>query len=332
MYIFVDESGSFVHAPNQDSWSVVVAFALPEAQVPRMEALVHAIRKEHGGVSEVKLKSLGEARYVRFLKDLSKIGGLVFATAVDLKSETPTTVAHHRDRQAAKIVEHKDRMLHPSAREGLIQLGDSLRNLPGQLYIQLIAQIELFFRTVERSSLYYSQHKPEALKFFRWRLDQKNSDPTAYDRAFKMMLPAIIQTKSMQQPFVQFTEGDYSYFDRFEFAAGEAPTYLSDDYGLPPHDGFDVGKIMREDFQLVDSATEPGVQVADLLASGLRRLLRGEFGRSHEVALLLGANFLSTMKSENIVHMISLTGLSNASERTEKILSTLRRTAKPILA
>lgn len=152
--------------PAGDSWSVVTAFAIPEAQLPKLQAIMQSVRDEYGGGSEVKLKSLSEARYIRFLKDLSKIGGLAFATAVDLHSQTPDLVAHHRDQQAAKIVEHVDKMEHAAARECLRQLGNNVKALPEQLYIQLQAQIELLFRTVARSSLYYAQHKPEALEFF----------------------------------------------------------------------------------------------------------------------------------------------------------------------
>ena len=203
--------------------------------------------------------------------------------------------------------------------------------MPEQLYIQLQAQIGLFHRTVARSSLYYAQHKPEALEFFRWRIDQKNTKPTAYDNAFELMLPAVIQTMSFGEPLIQLVGADYSYFDRFEFAPGEQPTYLTDEYGLPPRDGIDLGKIIREDFKLVDSATEPGIQVADLLASGTRRLLRGGFERAHEVALLLGANLLSTLGDENIIEMISLAGSAGVSSRTAQVLGTLSGAAKPLL-
>lgn len=135
----------------------------------------------------------------------------------------------------------------------------------------------------------------------------------------------------MRDPLVQLIGADYSYFNRFEFPPGEQPTYITDAYGLSPGDGFDVGKIIREDFKLVDSATEPGVQVADLLASGTRRLLRGGFERAHEVSLLLGANLLGTARNENIIHMISLTGSADVSTRTAQVLGTLRRAAKPLL-
>ena len=332
MYIFVDESGSFVQAPDPDAWSVVVAFAVPETQLPKLEAIVHAIRSEHGAVREVKLKSLSEARYIRFLKDLSKIGGVAFATAVDLHSQNSSFVSYHQDQQAAKIVEHIDKMQYAAAREGLRELGNTVKSLPAQLYIQLVAQIDLFFRTIAHSSLYFVQHKPEALEYFRWRIDQKNTDPTAYEHAFKRMVPAIIQTMSLSQPLIQIIGADYSYFERFEFPAGERPMYLSDVYGLPSRDGINVGKIIREDFQLMDSVSVPGIQVADLLASGLRRLLRGGFERSHEVALLFGSNLLTAPKDEHVVSMISLTGSHKASPRTAQLLHTFNRTAKPVIA
>ena len=49
-----------------------------------------------------------------------------------------------------------------------------------------------------------------------------------------------------------------------------------------------------------------GVQAADLLASGLRKLFRGEFNRQHEIALLLGANMVGELTQAPIVRLISL--------------------------
>jgi hypothetical protein len=61
---------------------------------------------------------------------------------------------------------------------------------------------------------------------------------------------------------------DYSSFRRFDYPAGEAPTYLKDDYAIDlREDGpkLNIGKLMREDLKFEDSTANQGVQAADLL-------------------------------------------------------------------
>jgi hypothetical protein len=61
----------------------------------------------------------------------------------------------------------------------------------------------------------------------------------------------------------------------------------------------DVGKMIRDDFHYVDSNEVAGIQVADLLAAGLRRLLRGGFEeRTNDVARSFGANTLQGLRGE----------------------------------
>jgi hypothetical protein len=330
MFIYVDESGLFVPANDPKSYSVVAAFALPERQLPKLELLMGQLRGEFGG-REVKLKDLPEARYLKFLKELSRIGGLAFAMAVDTSLHPPALVEMHRNQQVAKILEHIGKVNHEAARAGLREWADSIKALPVQLYTQLQIQISLFHKVVCRSSLYFAQHSPDALEYFRWRIDQKNTIPTAYEIIFRKILPPAVQTISMTEPLPWLDVADYSYFKRFEFAPGERPRYLQEVYGLPEREGIDAKKILSEDFELEDSELCSGVQAADLLAAGVRRLLRGGFARAHEAALLLGANMLSGMKGESVIDMLSLGNVGTLDAVTAKAIKTVARGTKPLI-
>jgi hypothetical protein len=100
---------------------------------------------------------------------------------------------------------------------------------------------------------------------------------------------------------------------------------------LKPSVGFDAKKVLSEDFALEDSALRSGVQAADLLAAGVRRLLRGGFTRAHEASLLLGANMLSCMRDENVIDMLSLAEIGQLDSATAKVIKTLARGTKPII-
>lgn len=86
-----------------------------------------------------------------------------------------------------------------------------------------------------------------------------------------------------------------------------------------------MGEMVSEDFQLVDSDLFAGVQIADLMASGLRRFMRGGFERSHEVALLFGSNMLQELDRDRlVVRLISLDGVATVSERSAHLLGFMK--------
>ena len=137
-------------------------------------------------------------------------------------------------------------------------------------------------------TLYFVQRFPKDLGRYRWRIDQKNSTKTEYETAFEMLTPAWLQSFSLEKPF-QFLEGaDYSAFRRFSYPEGSAPTYLKTVYGSDVRGAStNIGQLVREDLKFVDSQRDHGVQIADFLASGLRRCLRGGFKDNQQAARLL---------------------------------------------
>jgi hypothetical protein len=335
MYIFIDESGTFT-APvsaEADSWCVVAAYTSPESDLERLNALVMQLRQDCGSETEVKINQLSEARYIRFLRDLSRLAGLVFAVAVDVSLHSKAAVEAHRDAQSDKVIEFRSKMIHAKARDGLIALSESIRSLPVQLYTQLQCQVELFHKVLVQAPLYYSQHKPETLERLSWRVDQKDTIPTAYEKAFRTILPSSLQSKSLRDPMIQLVEGNYEFFRRFEFPEGQYPTYLDKEYGIKTSgNGMNVVQMIGEDFELVDSSAEPGVQVADLIASGLRRLFRGKFERAHEIALGLSSNMVSDLRGNPQVGLMSLTQSAPVSDRSATFLELLSRKTKPLVS
>lgn len=254
MHIFVDESGTFTHSGNLNSWCVVAAYVALEHKRRDIHELMFRVRAVGNHGAETKLKHLSEDQYVWFLTELRKLEGLAFAVAVDIGLHRPEEVAQHRDGQADKVVEHRAKMIHESARRGLDDLSNQIRTLPTQLYTQLVCQLELFHKVLTRAPLYFVQRHPPALANFRWRLDRKAKAPTAYEEAFRMILPAILQTMSLADPMIMLEGADYRYFSRFDYPSGEEPTYLKDVYGIETKGDSkglsNIGKMIREDFQL----------------------------------------------------------------------------------
>jgi hypothetical protein len=282
--------------------------------------------------AETKLKHLSEDQYIWFLTELRKLEGLAFAVAVDIGLHRREAVEHHRDAQADKVIEHQDKMIHESARRGLADLSSEIRSLPAQLYTQLICQVKLFQKILTRAPLYFVQRHPPALANFRWRLDRKAQTPTAYEKAFRKILPALLQSMSLDDPMLMLEGADYRHFSRFDYLPGEEPSYLKDTYGIESKGGSNIGKMIREDFKLADSATTPGIQVADLLAAGIRRLFRGGFKSDEEVSRLIGSNTVQQMKGETPVQLISLDRSAVVSEYPASLIRLMASSGRPMLA
>lgn len=335
MHIFVDESGTFTHSSNLDSWCVVAAYVALEHERREIHKLMCQVRAIGNHGAETKLKHLSEDQYVWFLTKLRELEGLAFAVAVDVGLHRPDEIARHRNGQADKVVEHRDKMIHESARRGIDDLSNQIRSLPVQLYTQLVCQLELFHKILTQAPLYFVQRHPPALANFRWRLDRKAKAPTAYEEAFRKILPTILQTMSLNDPMIMLEGADYRHFSRFDYPPGEEPTYLKDTYGIESKGGSkggsNIGKMVREDFKLADSAATPGIQVADLIASGIRRLFRGEFQAEEKIALLLGTNMVQQLKGETPVKMVSLDKSAATSERTARLIRLMASSRRPML-
>lgn len=307
MNIFVDESGTFPSTSTANSWSVVAAYVSPESDRKKLESLVRSLHQRSASVaSELKLGDLDEAAYFSFLHALCNFNGIAFAAATDMSMNSKDVVTYHRDMQADKVVANREMMVHESMRVSLTELSNAIRALPVNLYVQLFFQIKLFHEVVTRATLYFVQRMPQTLREFRWRVDQKDVVRTSYEKAFRKMLPAILQSMSIEKPLLMLEGANYSHMTQYQFPTGEQPRFLSEVYGLPIADGLNLGKMVGGNFQFCDSKKVIGIQVADLLASGFRRLLKGEFTDNDAAARLLGRVMLQATNDSFPLNLMTM--------------------------
>ena len=337
MNIFLDESGSFVSSPKRDSWNCIVAYVTPESERKRIQGVLTCLKQATGTSykNEIKLRNVREKDYFNFLARLGKLNGVLFTVATDAGQNRIADVMIHRERQVAKIAEHKDLMHYESGRRAVEKLSNQVRGISPQLYVQLLCQVRLISLIVRYGILYFAQRFPKSLGKFRWRIDQKNSIRTEYERAFETLTPALLQTISLGEPLLMLPSADYSAFQRFNYLEGETPTYLKTVYGIDiRHEALslNIGQLIREDLNFVDSKANQGVQVADLLAAGMRRCLRTEFTDNLTAARLLGS--LMVQREEN-KPPVWLLGFSEAEERVgiraEKLIHIMRRNCRLML-
>lgn len=334
MNIFIDESGSFASANKRESWSVVAAIASAESVRRGIESAVGMVRRSAGALpnEEVKLDRISEHDYLRFLRALDSEGIIVFATATDTGLNSPDRIAQHQLFQVQKVRENIGRMRHEGGRAGAVLLANQMEALPHQLYVQLVCQSHLLHEIVRRAINYFAQRNPATLREFRWRIDQKDANKTVYEDAFEKIAPALLQTRSFSEPLERVTGFNYGHFGAYEYEDGKMPDYLQTEYGLPPMEAINIQKLIRGNLAFQDSKASNGIQVADLVARGIRRVLKGHFEDCSSVAEALGKLTLQNRHARPPIDLVSFAELENkTSEHVAKMVSLMSMSCRPMM-
>lgn len=290
MHIFVDESGTFAKTPEVGSFCVVGAVAVPESSMRKLVLALERFKIRHGfsRSDEVKLRDLKESAYRQWLEELSTIDVIALAVATD--SSFNSSAGAHKEIQASKIEEQVPMMIFDAGKAMVQDLATRLRSISDQNYSELLARLHLVKDVFQLSTLYYSQRKPGALASFKWKFDGKDIRENDFERIFRDLAPVMLQTMSLEDGgFKKVQGGNYSHFDRSFRLDGDASWLL----GPGASDGVkpelsSIGKMWKSDLAFVRSHEHPGVQVADLLVSGIGRALRGGFSDNEGVATAIG--------------------------------------------
>lgn len=334
MNIFIDESGSFASTTERESWSVVVAIACAESSRRIIDNAVGMVRRSAGAYpnEEVKLNRISENDYLKFLGALDSEGIIAFATATDAGLNSPDRVTRHQSLQVQNVRENIPRMRYEGGRAGVVLLANQLEALPHQLYIQLACQSHLLHDIVSRAVNYFAQRNPATLREFRWRIDQKDTSKTVYEDAFEKIAPALLQTRSFSEPLERVRGFNYSHFGAYEYESGEMPDYLQTEYGLPPMEAINIQKLIRGNLAFQNSKVSNGIQIADLVARGLRRVLRRSFDDCAAVAEALGRLTLQNKRQLPSIDLISFSGVDNkTSEHVARMVRLMSKTCRPMI-
>ena len=334
MYTFSDESGNFAHSSSVGSWNVVASLSMTENAHRKLAKALgdFKVQTGHARNAEVKIKNLKEAEYYRLLKILASLNVALFAVATDMGACSLDALKHHQAMQVKVVRDYIPVMKYEGGKAGVAKFADQVESLSIQLYVQAVCQTELIHDTLIRSILFFVQRQPATLGHLRWLVDEKNAIKPDYENTFRVISSALMQTKSIDEPIL-FVEGfDYRHLEKYRFLPGTMPTHLKNADGSQVTSGYDLKRMFKDSLRFVDSKEFFGIQAVDLLAGGLRRLLRGEFDQPDIAATLLGKLMLSNKKGERSLTLISLD--KNSSSQTDKISRAVRlldANSKPLL-
>lgn len=333
MNIYIDESGSFVNAHTIGKWNAVAALAMPESGRKRLESLVRRLRLHCTDpvAKEVKLNDVPESRYLRFLADLEKLNAVVFCTATDAGLNTDKQVTEHQQFQIDGVLKHLDKMKYEGGRRSLELMASQLKKLSPQLYVQLVCQINLMFDVVSRSITYFAQHNPSTLREFRWRVDQKNSTRPDFEEAFEKLSPALLQSRSIEEPLMMVRGFNYSFMTQYEFPDGRPPGYLKESYGIEIEDALDIQKLVRGNMTFMDSKNSIGIQAIDLIVSGIRRCLRGGFSNNELAAASLGKLMLQAAHNNPSINLVTFGAGAPLPKETDHIVRVMSASSRRMI-
>ena len=336
MEILIDEAGTFaLKGAKPGSWCVVAAYVSPETEKRKYIKILKDLKRIEGkSVSkEVKLNEFRENDYFWFLEKVSELKGILLCTATDSNLNLEPLVKNHQRQQAISMTANVDDMKYESGKEAVRFLTSQLESLPAQLYIQLACQIQLMYSFIERGISYFVQRMPNSLMTFHWRIDHKEpKKKTNFEDAFEKFSPELLQTLSISNPAPLLSWCDYRPMKNFLYEKGEIPEYLIEAFPhLSDAKGFNIQKIIRDDIKFIDSKSSPGVQVADLLASGIRRCLRMEFKDNETAARLLGNIMVQAENNGSPIKLVTFGDEVTLKGETSRFVNIMIRSCHPMV-
>jgi len=287
MRIYIDEAGPFVPpSPPRSSFSLVLALLIPTAI--EQELLYEFLRLRDTWPNqniEIKGSSLDESQSAQVVSLLLRYDTLVQFIALDANTHSASLVNTFKNRQADAVTANITREHQPGPLLHLHQLGEAVRTMSNQLFLQAFATWELIIRAIREGTLYFVQRQPKELGDIGWVIDRKDRTITQMEDVWSTLILPMSESAFAQEPLGCIEGEDYSHFDaRYGITEATADPetlrhseWVSSFYRMPPKEKSDVGvdakRLITEQRTFQDSRNCLGLQLADMLASILRRAL-----------------------------------------------------------
>jgi len=290
MRIYIDEAGGFVVPPptKQHSYSLVLALAVPSTM--ESELFYQFLRlRDSWPKQEVEIKGskLDESQAAQVLAVLCRYDVLVKFFAIDMTTHDNQVVDDFKTRQAAAVTARLTAEHHPGLVAQLQTQAAKMRAMPNQLFLQGFLTIDLVLEVIEEATLYYVQRQPKELGEIAWFVDRKNHTITQMEDMWTTLVLPMSENHFARNPLKALRGADYSHFDaHYGFTVETAEPemlhhleWMQEAYGPRFLDAgknhLDARLLLTERQEFLDSHDSLGLQLADMLATILRRALNG---------------------------------------------------------
>jgi hypothetical protein len=289
MRIYIDEAGLFVPPSTEPhSYSLVLALAIPSKF--EEELFYEFLRLRDGwpikGV-EIKGSKLDESQAGSLIELVSRYDVMVEFLAIDMATHGDVVTRDLKTRQADELTAHLTSAHDPGVVAQLHQDADYIRAMPNQLFLQSFVTIHLVLEVIQEATLYYSQRLPEELEEFAWIIDPKDRAITQMEEMWTTYILPMGESHFARKPMFVLKDADYSHFDaRYTIAADDEETklhleWMEQIYGpkLAGRRSVTNAKLLLSGNRTFpDSRDSLGIQLADMLATILRRALNNRLG------------------------------------------------------
>jgi Protein of unknown function (DUF3800) len=288
MKIYIDEAGSFLPPRSaRTSFSLVLALLIPDDIEKVLFYEFMRLRDSWPNQAiEIKGSSLNESQAAELIDLVSEYDVLVQFMALDLDTHPDLVVTAFKDKQADAVTKGVTRQHQPGMVLQLYQLGESVRAMPNQLFLQAFAMWLLLIRTIREGTLYYVQRKPYELGDIGWVIDRKDRTITQMEATWTTLILPMSEKIFAIESFKMIRGEDYSSFHaRYGFTEATANPemlrhmrWVRSFHGMPdgPVRGIDSNRLLTEQRTFADSRDSIGLQLCDMLAAILRRALNGQ--------------------------------------------------------
>jgi hypothetical protein len=292
MQFFFDESGSFA-VPNdaaQHRASSIVCLAVPDHVASELERRYHdfasTLEQDERVNGEPKGSRLCDRHRKAFGDLLRRFAGQISLTPVtiDLSVLSGTAYASIAQGMADTLLEWVPIMKHDTPRENLKLLARQSKNLSQNQALRIFALAICFQEALQQAILYLScgqfEQSWENLRFVVDRVHTKAE--SREEQVFSLMVLGWLAAWSETRPLMTIEEI-------------HTPNHLIErKYG--EDDGLELGRMLRDRIEWRDSASEWGLQIADMAAA-----IVGEAARNPTVPSATRA-FARVMRSSFYVH------------------------------
>jgi hypothetical protein len=287
MRIYIDEAGLFVPPnPPRSLFSLVLALIIPTAIETELFYEFLRLRDSWPNQNvEIKGTSLDESQAAQVISLVLRYDTLVQFIALDANTHLDPVVEALKNRQADGVTANITREHHPGPIPHLHQLGEAVRAMPNQLFLQAFATWELIIRTIREGTLYFVQRQPQELGDIGWVIDRKDRTITQMEETWSTLILPLSEGAFCREPLTCIMGEDYSHFEaRYGFTEATADQdmlrhneWLRSVYGKPSKAedwaGVDAKRLLTEQRTFQDSRDSLGLQLSDMLATILRRAL-----------------------------------------------------------
>jgi len=285
MRIYIDEAGNFLPPTSRPySFSLVLALVIPSACEDALFYDFLRVRDLWPAQQvEVKGSALDEQQASEIIELVDKYDVLIEFIGIDTATHSDDVVCDFKTRQGDALTQNLSPEHHPDVVNALTNLRRSLREMPNQLFLQAFLTWELIWKTIQAATLYYVQRQPPELGDIAWIVDRKNPSLTEMERTWRSLILPLTENRSAKEPLGRLVGADYSYFSRYELDPNDLETarhvaWLRAKFGIAAKDSgyIDARRLYSERLDFADSRNSLGLQLADMLASTLRRALNGK--------------------------------------------------------